>query len=275
MTRQQPDPRWQAALLARAAQAPQRPRLPLVWGEHVLGSVEDDFFRPLFQQPASRAAQWLQRETVANASRWRLLGEATQTLAELALALREAGVGRVAQQWRDELLAVTDAQGRRIASVERGLVRPLGISTRAVHLVGLGPNGHHWVQQRSFDKAHDPGRWDTLMGGMVSAADSLESALERETWEEAGLHLDALQDLKYGGRVTLRKPSASGPDDGYVVEDVDWFVATVPDGVAPLNQDGEVVQFRLLGRAELLTQLERDEFTTEAALILLALLRGV
>lgn len=274
MTRWQPDPQWQAALLTRATQAPLRPRLPLVWCEHVVGSVEDDFFLPLFQQPGSRATQWLQRETVDDASRWRLLGEATQTLAELALALREAGIGRVAQQWRDELLAVPDAHGRPVASVERGLVRPLGISTRAVHLVGLATDGRHWVQQRSFDKAHDPGRWDTLMGGMVSAADSLESALKRETWEEAGLHIDALQDLRYGGRVTLRKPSASGPDDGYVVEDVDWFVATVPDGVAPRNQDGEVLQFCLLDRAELLTQLERDEFTTEAALILLALLRG-
>lgn len=274
MTRLQPDPQWQSALLTRATQAPLRPRVPLVWCEHVVGSVEDDFFGPLFLQPTSPAAQWLQREAADGAPRWRLLGEATQTLAQLALALRDAGVGRVAQQWRDELLAVPNAQGQRIASVERGLVRPLGISTRAVHLVGLAPDGRCWVQQRSFDKAHDPGRWDTLMGGMVSAEDSLESALERETWEEAGLHLDALQDLKYAGKVELRKPSADGPDDGYVVEDVDWFVATLPEGMAPLNQDGEVVQFRLLGRAELLAQLERDEFTTEAALILLALLRG-
>jgi len=27
-----------------------------------------------------------------------------------------------------------------------------------------------WVQQRALDKANDPGLWDTLMGGMVSAA---------------------------------------------------------------------------------------------------------
>lgn len=267
-----PDPQWQAALLARAAQPPLRPRVPLVWAEHVMGSVEDDFFGPLFQQPALPAGQWLQREVADGQAHWRLLGEATQTLAQLALALRDAGVGRIAQQWRDELLAVPDTQGRRIASVERALVRALGVSTRAVHLVGRTSEGRHWVQQRAFDKAHDPGLWDTLMGGMVSAHDSLESALQRETWEEAGLHIEALQDLKYGGRVELRKPSADGPDDGYVVEDVDWFLATVPDGMAPLNQDGEVVQFSLLDRAELLARLERDEFTTEAALILLAAL---
>jgi 8-oxo-dGTP pyrophosphatase MutT (NUDIX family) len=238
-----------------------------------MGSVEDDFFGPLFQQPDSPATQCLQREASDGEPRWRVLGEATQTLAQLALALREAGVGRVAQQWRNELLAVPDAQGRRIASVERGLAYPLGIATRAVHLVGLAPDGRCWVQQRAFDKAHDPGQWDTLMGGMVSVHDSLESALERETWEEAGLHIDALQNLKYGGKVALRKPSADGSDGGFVVEDVDWFLATVPDGMTPLNQDGEVVQFCLLDRTQLVAQLNRDEFTTEAALILLALLR--
>jgi hypothetical protein len=62
-------------------------------------------------------------------------------------------------------------------------VRPLGIATRAVHLVGVCADGSIWVQQRSEDKANNPGMWDTLMGGMVSAADGLAEALARETWE--------------------------------------------------------------------------------------------
>ena len=47
--------------------------------------------------------------------------------------MREAGV---AHAWRDEQLAVTDAQGRTLGTVERAVVRPLGITTFAVHLVG-------------------------------------------------------------------------------------------------------------------------------------------
>lgn len=274
MTRVQPDPLWQAALLSRAMRPALRPRLPLVWTGHVLGSVEDDFFSPLFQAPGAAVTQWLQREVADGQARWRLLGEASQTLAQLALALRAAGVARVAQQWRDELLTVPDAQGRRIASVERALAYPLGVRTRAVHLVGLAPDGRFWVQQRAHDKANDPGLWDTLMGGMLSAHDSLESALKRETWEEAGLHIEALRGLKYGGRVALRKPSNDALDGGFVVEDVDWYMATLPDGVVPLNQDGEVLQFCLLDRRQLVARLERNEFTTEAALILLDMLRG-
>jgi hypothetical protein len=87
------------------------------------------------------------------------------------------------------------------------------------------------VQQRALDKANDPGLWDTLMGGMVSAADTVATALARETWE------------------------------------------VVPEGLAPVNQDGEVAQFALLDRAELLHRLAQNQFTTEAALILVAALQ--
>jgi 8-oxo-dGTP pyrophosphatase MutT (NUDIX family) len=201
-----------------------------------------------------------------------LLGEATPALKALADALRELGLGRVRQHWRDEQLAVTDAQGQQIARVERGVCRPLGMATRAVHLVGRAKDGRFWVQQRSLEKANDPGLWDTLMGGMVSAQDSVESALARETWEEAGLRMDTLTELRRGGDVVLRKPSSDGADAGYVVEWVDWYQCCVPDGVQPLNQDGEVAQFALLEVPDLIERLQRDEFTTEAALVLLAAL---
>ena len=46
---------------------------------------------------------------------------------------------------------------QRSARVERGVVRVLGITTYAVHLVGSRRDGAVWVQQRAFDKATDPG----------------------------------------------------------------------------------------------------------------------
>ena len=269
-----PDSLWCAALVERAAQAPLRERVPLVWGEHQIGSVEADFLRQIDWQNAVDEPLALQPELLAGAPVWRVLGEASASLQRIALALRTARAGRVVQHWRDEQLAVCSAQGDLLATVERGVVRPLGIATQAVHLVGRAPDGRVWVHQRALDKANDPGLWDTLMGGMVSAQDSVESALARETWEEAGLRLEALADLRRGGQVMLRKPSSDGADAGYVVERADWYQCTVPDGVQPLNQDGEVAQFELLDLGELAQRLQRDEFTTEAALILLAALRS-
>ena len=205
---------------------------------------------------------------------WQIQGDVTTTLHTLAHALRDANIGHVARYWRNELLAVHNAHGQHLGSVERGAVRTLGIATRAVHLVGRSPDGRIWVQQRALYKANDPGLWDTLMGGMVSAQDTVDTALERETWEEAGLRLDALGALQHGGTFTVQRPTGEPDDEGvaYMVEDTDWYHCTVPDSVVPVNQDGEVAQFLLITPEELVARLHRNEFTLEAALVLVAAL---
>jgi 8-oxo-dGTP pyrophosphatase MutT (NUDIX family) len=205
-------------------------------------------------------------------------GDLSASLAHIADALHAANVGHVRHHWRNEQLGVFNPSGDRLGNVERGAARPLGIATRAVHLVGWSNDGRMWVQQRALNKSNDPGQWDTLMGGMVSAHDTLATALARETWEEAGLHIGALQDVVKGGCVTIRRPTADagdGGDDhgiGYVVENIDWFSGSLPDGVAPDNQDGEVAQFQVLQIPNLIERLHNNEFTLEAALILVAAL---
>ncbi|MDQ3273070.1 MAG: NUDIX domain-containing protein, partial [Pseudomonadota bacterium] len=181
------DPQWLAALRASITQAPARPRVPLLAGDVVVGSVEPSFLSQIRLQPLSDGREQLSKTEHLGGPAWCLRGEPTAALGALALAFREAGL---AHAWRDEQLAVTDGQGRRIGSVERAVVRVLGIATAAVHLIARAEDGRFWVQQRAWSKSNDPGMWDTLMGGMISGADTPDSALERETWEEAGLRLE-------------------------------------------------------------------------------------
>jgi 8-oxo-dGTP pyrophosphatase MutT (NUDIX family) len=249
------DAKWLARLHAEASQPARVPREPLWAGDALVGSVEPDFF------PKLKLPFWVVLEKGAG---WQLQGDVTESLQHVALAMRTAGLAHV---WRDEQLPVTDDSGRLLGSVERAAVRPLGVTTFAVHLVGRSSGGKHWVQQRSMSKANDPGLWDTLMGGMVPAADSLEQALVRETWEEAGLKLEQLRGVERGGRVTTRRPARDVPS-GYIVEHIDWFSCVVPEGVVPVNQDGEVERFALLDDAEVARKLLGDEFTHEAALVL-------
>ena len=205
-------------------------------------------------------------------SGWHLLlgqNDVTTGLNQLADLLRDAGL---AGAWRNEQLAVRNESGGQIGTVERGAVRPLGIATLAVHLVGQSPDGRFWVQQRAFDKPNDPGKWDTLMGGMVSSVDTVETALERETWEEAGLTSADLKNLRYGGRQSNCRPSSDGAA-GYMQEFIEWYVATLPDGLMPINQDGEVAQFALIDQAHLLAGMQRGEFTLEASLIMASLMK--
>jgi 8-oxo-dGTP pyrophosphatase MutT (NUDIX family) len=250
-----------AAWVARLREAGMRPplvaRVPLEWQGESIGTVEPGLFERCGAAAHARVAR-------AGAG-WAVQGELSESLAALAQALRAAGLAHV---WRDELLAVRAGDGRVLGEVERAVVRPLGIATQAVHLLGLDPHGRHWMQKRADDKPNDPGLWDTLVGGMVPASDSLAAALERETWEEAGLRFAQLQALRHGGRVTTRRPAREVPH-GYVVEHLDWYACVVPEGVAPVNQDGEVAEFRAMDAAEVTARLERDEFTVDAALLLL------
>ena len=256
---------WLQAQQAMASRNPLRPRQPLCVDEQQIGSIEEDFARKL-------GADLLAAHGIALrllAGQWRLEGQggATDKLNRLAQVMRSAGL---AGAWRNEQLAVCDAQGRQLATVERGAVRPLGIATRAVHLVGVCADGALWVQQRAEDKANNPGMWDTLMGGMVSAADSLAEALARETWEEAGLRVAELGELRHGGEVVFARPSDEAEGQGYMVERIDWFSALVPDALQPANQDGEVQRFERLDLAEVQSWMLQGCFTPEASLVLAA-----
>lgn len=259
-----PGAQWLDELSRRAWTPPLAAREPLLvrdagaWVE--VGSVEPALALMFDGSLAPVAA--------GSGRQWRLDGEPTQALNRLADQLRARGL---AGAWRDEQLAVTDGGGRMVGTVERAAVRPLGIATRAVHLVGLRADGRMWAQQRSLTKANDPGLWDTLMGGMVGAKDTIASALERETWEEAGLRMDQFGVVTHGGQVRIRKPSA--PESGvmgYMDERIDWYHAVLPASVEPRNQDGEVDHFDAIDSACLVQRLQEGLFTLEAALVLAA-----
>ena len=257
-------PTWVAAVRAQAQRPPRVPRLLLWVAGQAVGSVEPG----VLDQIASKGLLDKRYKLLKDEqSGWSLhaLGDATPALNALAQALRAQG--RFGP-WRNEQLAVCDAQGRRIGTIERGAVRPLGLATQAVHLVARAPDGRMWVQLRAFNKPNNPGQWDTLMGGMVSAADSLPQALARETWEEAGLRVEALADVAHGGQVLFSRPSREGGGAGVMVERIDWFRAQVPQGMEPDNQDGEVERFDLLPLEVVRERVAQGAFTLEAGLVI-------
>jgi 8-oxo-dGTP pyrophosphatase MutT (NUDIX family) len=252
---------WLRRLKARLDSAPLRPRATLELladGQPVavIGSIEPGLASHL------AAAALPVRE--AGASSRIEPSSSADTAATLAAIAQWLHVNHVAAGWCNELLAVTDEAGKAIGLIERAAVRPLGIATHAVHLVAHDDRGHVWVQQRAFDKATDPGLWDTTMGGLVSAGESTQQTLARETWEEAGLRMTDLRDVAAFGQTTVRRPVA----EGYMVEHIDMFEATVPNGMVPVNQDGEVARFECLDRASLVERMHADAFTLEAGLIL-------
>ncbi len=56
-----------------------------------------------------------------------------------------------------------------------------------VHLHVFNNQKMVYLQKRPLNKLVQPGKWDTAVGGHISADETLETALKREAWEEIGL----------------------------------------------------------------------------------------
>jgi isopentenyldiphosphate isomerase/intracellular septation protein A len=88
----------------------------------------------------------------------------------------------------EEWLPLVNEQGQIIGKAPRSachkgekLLHPV------VHLHVLNNQKHIYLQKRPLNKLVQPGKWDTAVGGHISAGETLETALKREAWEEIGL----------------------------------------------------------------------------------------
>lgn len=185
-----------------------------------------------------------------------------QVLEQIAHRLDQGGFVR---SWRGELLEVI-GEGRTLGAIERGAMRTLGFLTQAVHVNGWSSDGRIWAAKRAASKSSDPNMWDTLVGGLAVANESLDRSLLRESYEEAGLEesmLVAREPMRMVVRMHKRLP------EGYQVENALVSDCVLPDGVVPRNMDGEVSEFRLLDMDEWWAMIEAEQFTLEAQLVML------
>lgn len=250
----------QARFAARASVAPPADWLPVTLAGHRVGTTSPEV-ASLLATHDERCALLdyclvFDDEQLDDAGR-------TALLADVAHCLHAAGALR---GWRNEQLDVRPlAGGPPLGRIERTACRALGIATHAVHMNGFAPDGRLWVAQRAAHKNVDPGLWDNLVGGMVSAGESEQIALEREAHEEAGLRLREHREVLRGGLVVEQRPIP----EGHMVETVQVFDLVLPEHFTPHNLDGEVQRFELRSVEAVLEAIEHEQFTVEAALVTL------
>lgn len=251
--------------LERATQTPVQGSLPLFIGGERCGWLFPGAARALFGQPGVQLTS-----TTVHFGKNLPAGEPLDAhLAEIALKLRAAGC---APGWRNELLDVwtqdeqhINTPPKRVAAIERGVMRPLGLTTQAVHLSGWSEDGRLWVARRALTKATDPGMWDTLVGGLVGNFEDPDFALVRESDEEAGLDapdIVARTSLRTIAHMKRRLP------EGFQMEAVLTCECVLAPHVKPSNRDGEVIDIQLLDTETLYKLLKEDAFTLEASIVI-------
>ncbi|HEY5365390.1 MAG TPA: DUF4743 domain-containing protein [Casimicrobiaceae bacterium] len=179
-------------------------------------------------------------------------GLATQTartdaMAEVAGALAASGE---LTAWRNERYAVRAAfDSPPWFFLERSCARWFGVLTWATHVNGecVGVDGRAlWFARRSPDKSIDPGRFDTLVGGGIAELEAVAPAMQRESWEEAGIDARTASTARAAGHVSVTHAA----EDGLQRATIFVYDLALPKDFVPDNQDGEAVEHRLLALAD-------------------------
>ncbi len=155
---------------------------------------------------------------------------------ELHLVMRQLQKDGLIPGWRDEQYRVED-----LFEIERAAARPFGLTTYAVHVNGLVKD-KMWIARRAATKPIDPGMLDNLVGGGMTAGLTQEQVLVKEAWEEAGIPAELARTATRGGMVKILREVPQGVQS----EVIYVYDLQLPEGFQPVNQDGEVSEFKLL-----------------------------
>lgn len=136
--------------------------------------------------------------------------------------------------------------------------------TTSVYAVGTRRDGRVFVSLRSRTKQVDPGLWDALAAGMISANESRETAVAREIAEEAGLTDRYTIDSDW----TCLKVRRTVPE-GWMAEDAYVCRIVVNDDAHPKNVDGEVEEIRCVCKDELFAMIKHGQTPVDTGLVFL------
>ena len=171
--------------------------------------------------------------------------------------------------WRDERVVIRDeADGRPLASIERALLRPLGLLLRSVQVSAWtrAPDGPRlWVARRAPTKPVDPNRLDALVAGGIAGFDDVASTLVRECAEEAGLPPELARRAASAGELELAYPTLYDGLPALHRERISLHELELPPGLVPVAADGEHAEILAMTPAEALETIGAGLWTRDGA----------
>lgn len=158
----------------------------------------------------------------------------------------------------EEMIDVLDENGVKTGEVvTRKEVHKKGLWHRIIVVAIIDNNNQLLMQQRSYQKDTNPGKWDISVAGHVSAGQtSLEAAI-REVEEEVGIHIST-ENLQY----VLTSKHETKPKEDYIVKHIhDFYIAKVSkiDMEHIVLQESEVENAKLVNKREFQYMVEHED----------------
>lgn len=230
---------------------------------HMVGRVRRDLAERLHDFPGT---------FVLRDGHWGLvpaLDTAESRTAALEPVARELARRGLLTRWRDETYDIVPAFGApAFFRIERAAVRFFGFESFAVHVNGIvGPPESQamWIARRSDSKPIDPGMYDNLIGGGLASGLSVRATVVKEAFEEAGIGRDLAACARPCGAMRV----AREVPEGLHAEIIFAHDLPLPEDFVPVNQDGEVAQFRRLSIEDVMRELEAGApYTADAGLVI-------
>lgn len=233
--------------------------IPLWYRKHRLGAVSPGW------QPRLDARFFDVREEQGQLH-IRLVRADAQPLHRWAESLHARGA---LPGWRNEAIAIFGPDPQEpLFSIERALLRPLGLLLRTVQLnVYTIRQGQPWLwcARRAAHKAVDPGLLDSLVSGGIGCGETPLVTLLREAAEEAGL---PAHYARQATPVSVMDSTSLGQDDEHTVlhrERMHVFDVRVPEEFQPVHPDGETESACLQPLTQVLVQVQQGQWSREGA----------
>lgn len=200
---------------------------------------------------------------------------------------RSVALAEIAREWvsngtirelRNEIYPVRDTWvGPDHFQLDRGLTPLFGVRAYGVHFNGFVETSDGylmWIGKRSADRHIEPNKFDNMVAGGQPAGLSLMENLIKECEEEAGLPAALAARSSPVGTISYCFEN----DAGLKPDTLFCYDLRIPGDFTPINQDGEIADFRLMPLSEALKLIrEGDSFKFNVALVILdfAIRRGV
>jgi 8-oxo-dGTP pyrophosphatase MutT (NUDIX family) len=190
----------------------------------------------------------------------------TAAMTEVVHELAKDGVIR---GWRDEMVSISHHYAApEFFRIERAATRHFGFLTYGVHLNGftrIQGLAHAWIGRRAPDRPIDPDKLDNLVGGRISAGLTVDEALRKEAWEEAGIAPALLAGVNCLGAVRVEYSVPEGLHREILFVHDLWL----PPEFKPRNQDGEVADIRRMALEDVIQSLLTGDFTLDAGAVMI------